>query len=180
MTCDGCSTKVEKTLNGIVGIEAKVSLNPPIATITMEKHIPTAQLQEELTAVGKYTIEIINGKIPQEVATNKTTTKSCCTAPSHSDKQEIKVPLNANGKYYCPMHCEGDKNYDKAGDCPVCGMDLVREQLPLRGAGGYTCPMHPEIIQDHSGSCPICGMDLVPLNQSDSDDQKPIKICSRK
>ena len=23
------------------------------------------------------------------------------------------------------MHCEGDKLYDKPGDCPVCGMDLV-------------------------------------------------------
>ncbi len=28
-------------------------------------------------------------------------------------------------KYYCPMHCEGDKMYGKPGDCPVCGMDLV-------------------------------------------------------
>ena len=26
------------------------------------------------------------------------------------------------------MHCEGDKTYDKPGDCPVCGMDLVEEQ----------------------------------------------------
>jgi Cu+-exporting ATPase len=41
MTCDGCRSKVEKTLNTIEGIEAKVSLNPPVATITMEKHIPT-------------------------------------------------------------------------------------------------------------------------------------------
>lgn len=56
MTCDGCRSKVEKTLNAIEGIEAKVSLIPPIATITMEKHIPTIQLQDALTAVGKYTI----------------------------------------------------------------------------------------------------------------------------
>lgn len=27
--------------------------------------------------------------------------------------------------FYCPMKCEGDKTYDKAGQCPVCGMDLV-------------------------------------------------------
>ena len=27
--------------------------------------------------------------------------------------------------YECPMKCEGDKTYDKAGKCPVCGMDLV-------------------------------------------------------
>ena len=26
--------------------------------------------------------------------------------------------------YQCPMKCEGDKTYDKAGSCPVCGMDL--------------------------------------------------------
>ncbi len=28
-------------------------------------------------------------------------------------------------KYYCPMHCEGDKMYDRPGNCPVCGMDLL-------------------------------------------------------
>jgi Cu2+-exporting ATPase len=27
--------------------------------------------------------------------------------------------------YYCPMKCEGEKTYDKAGECPKCGMDLV-------------------------------------------------------
>ncbi len=26
--------------------------------------------------------------------------------------------------YQCPMKCEGDKTYDKAGKCPACGMDL--------------------------------------------------------
>lgn len=26
--------------------------------------------------------------------------------------------------YQCPMQCEGDKTYDKPGDCPVCGMEL--------------------------------------------------------
>ena len=27
--------------------------------------------------------------------------------------------------YECPMHCEGEKTYDKPGSCPVCKMDLV-------------------------------------------------------
>lgn len=27
-------------------------------------------------------------------------------------------------KYQCPMKCEGEKTYDKAGSCPVCEMDL--------------------------------------------------------
>ena len=27
-------------------------------------------------------------------------------------------------KYFCPMHCEGDKTYPLPGECPVCGMHL--------------------------------------------------------
>jgi P-type Cu+ transporter len=44
----------------------------------------------------------------------------------------------------------------------------------------FTCPMHPEIIKDSSGSCPICGMDLVPMNPSDSEDQKIYKDLVKK
>ena len=180
MTCDGCRTKVEKTLNAIDGVEAKVSLNPPIATITMEKHIPTAQFQEALTAVGKYTIEMTNSKMSEQSATNEVTTKSCCSTHSHSDKKEIKTPINANGKYYCPMHCEGEKVYDKAGDCPVCGMDLVKAPELTVSKTVYTCPMHPEVISETQGSCPICGMDLVPMNPTDTEDQKTYKDLVKK
>ena len=180
MTCDCCRSKVEKTLNAIDGVEAKVSLNPPIATITMEKHIPTTQLQEALTAVGKYTIEMTTGKTPEQSTTNETNEKSCCSMHSHSDKKEIKIPINANGKYYCPMHCEGEKVYDKAGDCPVCGMDLVKApELTVRKTL-YTCPMHPEVISETQGSCPICGMDLVPMNPTDTEDQKTYKDLLKK
>ncbi len=28
--------------------------------------------------------------------------------------------------YMCPMKCEGDKTYDKAGKCPKCGMELEK------------------------------------------------------
>ena len=180
MTCDGCRTKVEKTLNAIEGIEVKVSLNPPIATINMEKHIPTAQMQEALSAVGKYTIEMNNGKSPQHDVKEEPTGKSSSSIHAHSDKKEIKVPVNAKGKYYCPMHCEGEKVYDKAGDCPVCGMDLVKAPELTAAKTLYTCPMHPEVIQDKPGSCPICGMDLVPMNPSDTEDQKTYKDLVRK
>jgi len=27
--------------------------------------------------------------------------------------------------YECPMHCEGEKTYDRPGSCPICKMDLV-------------------------------------------------------
>ncbi len=180
MTCDGCRTKVEKTLNAVEGIEAKVSLNPSIATITMEKHIPITQLQEALSAVGKYTIEMTNGKTPQQESTNEDTVKSSSSMHSHSDKKEINVPVTASGKYYCPMHCEGEKVYDKAGDCPVCGMDLVKAPELTVNKALYTCPMHPEVISEIPGSCPICGMDLVPMEPSDSEDQKTYKNLVKK
>jgi len=166
MTCDSCRAKVEKTLNTIEGIEAKVSLNPPVATITMEKHIPTEKLQEALIAVGKYTIEMSNSK------TKEHSGKSCCSMHSNNHKKETVVPTNAQGKYYCPMYCEGEKVYDKAGDCPVCGMDLVKAPDLTVIKTLYTCPMHPEVIQETPGSCPICGMDLVPMVPSESEDQK--------
>jgi Cu2+-exporting ATPase len=172
MTCDGCRAKVEKTLNTIEGIEAKVSLNPPVATITMEKHIPTEKLQEALIAVGKYTIEMSNSKTKEHSKTNEASGKSCCSMHSNNHKKETVVPTNAQGKYYCPMHCEGEKVYDKAGDCPVCGMDLVKAPELTVIKTLYTCPMHPEVIQETPGSCPICGMDLVPMGPSESEDQK--------
>lgn len=39
-------------------------------------------------------------------------------------------------------------------------------------AGLYTCPMHPQIIKNEPGSCPICGMTLVPMQPSESAEQK--------
>ncbi|HEX8875476.1 MAG TPA: heavy metal-binding domain-containing protein [Phycisphaerales bacterium] len=32
----------------------------------------------------------------------------------------------APAKYFCPMHCEGSKTYDKPGECPVCHMKLKK------------------------------------------------------
>jgi heavy metal translocating P-type ATPase len=47
-------------------------------------------------------------------------------------KLKLKSAGKGSGLFYCPMHCEGDKTYDKPGDCPVCGMDLVEQ--PAAGA----------------------------------------------
>ena len=177
MTCDGCRAKVEKALEAVEGIEARVSLNPPLATITMEKHVPTTQLQQALTAVGNYTITMSGGATHGHTA--ETTAKSCCSMP-HDPKKESTAPVNAAGKYYCPMHCEGDKVYDNSGDCPVCGMDLVKAPGLTVDKTSYTCPMHPEIISDTPGSCPICGMDLVAMEASENGDQKTYKDLLRK
>ncbi|WP_343707500.1 heavy metal translocating P-type ATPase [Flavobacterium sp.] len=173
MSCDGCRKKVEKTLNEVDGVHAEVTLNPPTATITMDKHVPTEKFQEVLTAAGNYTIEMDSPK-------NHGETKSCCSSHKkehhghnhdHHKTDTKKVHHHsANGVYYCPMHCEGDKTYNKPGDCPVCGMDLVPQVAVT--ATQFTCPMHPEIVSNEPGDCPICGMDLVPMQASESEENK--------
>ncbi|MDX6189968.1 heavy metal translocating P-type ATPase [Flavobacterium sp. Fl-318] len=171
MSCNGCRTKVENTLNTIEGVQAVVTLNPQTATITMDKHVATEKFQEVLTAAGKYTIEMKSSKDTEEP-----TVKSCCSSKNgqehknHEQKKTTVIPHNATGVFYCPMHCEGDKTYNKAGDCPVCGMDLV-PQIAITHTQ-FTCPMHPEIISDEPGDCPICGMDLVPMQASENDENK--------
>ncbi|NRS87336.1 Cu2+-exporting ATPase [Flavobacterium sp. 7E] len=163
MSCDGCRKKVEKTLNTIEGVKAEVSLSPGQAVITMQKPIQLAQFQEVLKGAGNYTISVYN---PNDVKLQVVEVKE-------------NVPNVAEGKYYCPMFCEGDMVHDNPGDCSVCGMDLVQQPIVNRKVE-YTCPMHPEIIQDHPGDCPICGMDLVPMEPKESDDNKTYNELWRK
>ena len=42
---------------------------------------------------------------------------------SNEEKTEVKKEAAV---YQCPMKCEGDKTYDKQGDCPKCGMELKK------------------------------------------------------
>jgi len=84
-------------------------------------------------------------------------------------------------RYYCPMHCEGDKTYDKPGECPVCGMHLNKEASATHSKVMYTCPMHPEIRQDHPGDCPKCGMTLVPEKGVETnEEEKAYKQMAKK
>lgn len=172
MSCNGCRTKVEKTLNEIEGIHAEVNLNPGEATITMDKHVATEKLQEALSAAGNYTIEM---------KTAENAVKSCCSSKKehshHDHAKKAAIPHNATGVYYCPMHCEGDKTYNKPGDCPVCGMDLVPQ---IATGTQFTCPMHLEIISNEPGDCPICGMDLVPMQASETEENKTYQDLVKK
>ena len=96
---------------------------------------------------------------------------------THKDQHansKSKPVGKGSGVFYCPMHCEGEKTYDKPGNCPICGMDLV-EQPSAKKMVQYTCPMHPEIIRDEPGSCPICGMDLVPMEGDVEEEDKTYK-----
>ncbi|MFT7252143.1 MAG: heavy metal translocating P-type ATPase, partial [Flavobacterium sp.] len=168
MTCSGCEAKVKKDLSAVENItEVIVSNEDELATITMSKHVELNVLQEAIGGKdSKYQISLPN-------TTNQAKPKADCCSNNHKleNKDLDNSPLLGVGAYYCPMHCEGDKVYDKAGDCPVCGMDLVKE--PTHNvAVQYTCPMHPEIIRDEPAGCPICGMDLVPIEPTESEENK--------
>ena len=90
--------------------------------------------------------------------------------PDHENKHEEHV--KGKGEYYCPMRCEGDKTYDKPGDCPVCGMHLKKTEVSHITGTIYTCPMHPEVKSDKPGSCPKCGMALVPEKAQDAGEEE--------
>lgn len=169
MTCNGCRGHVEQTLSEVEGVtNASVNLEKAEAVIEMEKHIPLKIFEKALEDDGgRYSISL-----PDDAE----------AAQKHIEKKEEKrAKQNSSGTFYCPMHCEGDKTYDKPGDCPVCGMDLVEEvKTSTNSATEYTCPMHPEVIRDEPGSCPICGMDLVPKEADESDENKSYKKLLKK
>ncbi|WP_442846084.1 heavy metal translocating P-type ATPase [Leeuwenhoekiella sp. H156] len=178
MTCNGCRNHVEQTLAGVEGVKnVEVNLEKAEAVIEMDHHIKLDTFKQALEADGgNYSIHMPGDhqhhdkehKPKNTVGKNKTGASS---------------PNGGSGAFYCPMHCEGDKTYDKPGDCPVCGMDLVQEQSSFSGRqqeGGYTCPMHPEVVEDEPGSCPICGMDLVPKEPDLSAEEKTYKKLLRK
>lgn len=87
--------------------------------------------------------------------------------------------------WYCPMHPAVTS--DHAGECPICGMDLVvRAPEGASGDGAtlplppmpksasheghrhdpsdpFVSPMHPEETSlEPTGRCPVCGMKMVP------------------
>ncbi|WP_324025253.1 heavy metal translocating P-type ATPase [Maribacter sp. BPC-D8] len=158
MTCNGCRGHVEQTLAKIDGVKnAAVNLEKAEAVLEMDDHIPLKTLKAAMEADGgHYSIHELG-------------------APIH-EATKPKAVENGNGVFYCPMHCEGEKTYEEAGDCPVCGMDLVEEASATTNKGQeYTCPMHPEVNSDEPGDCPICGMDLVPKQADISAEEKSYK-----
>ncbi len=160
MSCEGCRTHVEQALDNVEGVtNVTVDLKKAEAVIEMKAHIPIEKLQEALKkSGGNYSIA------NQGEQMHKHDDKE---HPSNH-KSTSEQNANASGVFFCPMHCEGDKTYNKPGNCPVCGMDLV-EQPSSQKSSLYTCPMHPQIIRDEPGACPICGMELVPLNVKEED-----------
>jgi len=165
MTCEGCRSHVEKTLSNVKGVsKVTVDLEKATAIIEMGSHIPIETFQEAFLIDGGLYHIFIQGE------------------QHHSEiKREKQSKGKGSGTFYCPMHCEGDRTYDKPGDCPVCGMALVEEQNLLSvSIEKWTCPMHPEIEKDAAGSCPLCGMELVPMQPDISAEKKIYKKLLRK
>ncbi|MFV0305660.1 MAG: heavy metal translocating P-type ATPase [Moheibacter sp.] len=165
MSCNGCRSHVEEILAKVAGVtNVEVNLEKAEATIEVEKHIPLTTFQEALANDSdRYSIHNVGEH------------------HLHEPKKKDKSKGIGTGIFYCPMQCEGDKTYDKMGDCPVCGMDLVEEQnLTVFATTEWTCPMHPEVIQNEPGACPICGMDLVPKQPDLSAEEKNYQKLAKK
>lgn len=167
MSCNNCRAHVEEALKKVDGVNnVTVDLQKAEAVIEMDSHIKLEKFQEALkNEGGNYGISL-----PGDIAFANN---------FREEKLKRKTTGKGSGVYYCPMHCEGEKTYDKPGDCPVCGMDLV-EQPGVKKKVQYTCPMHPEVIRDEPGSCPICGMDLVPKEADVEEEDKTYKNLLRK
>lgn len=106
MSCNGCRGHVEELLSNVDGVDqVTVLLDEAEAHVSGSSEL--IDLQQALKEDGgHYSIRNVD-EAPIEIE---------------------EIPEEAKtGKYYCPMHCEGDKMYDQPGDCPVCGMDLVPE-----------------------------------------------------
>ena len=90
-----------------------------------------------------------------------------------------EVTERSEAKFVCPMH--PSVLSERAGSCPICGMDLVSIASLGEGAKGgvgahahgdaaagkYWCPMHPEVASDDPNAiCEKCGgMKLIPREQ---------------
>lgn len=114
MTCGGCQSHVEKILLSHDAVrEVSIDLSSGLAEITFTRHIHLKDLQQ-LFVDSHYSIHDKDYSIPEPKKTKESNSNN--------------IP---GTKYYCPMQCEGEKLYDKPGDCPVCGMDLVALETSL-------------------------------------------------
>ncbi len=86
-------------------------------------------------------------------------TKETTTTKKSTKAKKLKDSHSHATKYQCPMKCEGDKTYSKAGKCPVCNMNLKEVKATTVA---YQCPMGCEgdKTYEKEGKCPVCNMKL--------------------
>jgi len=54
---------------------------------------------------------------------------SCAGDSGSGQKGSVTSDQQTGSVYKCPMECEGEKTYGKAGICPVCEMDLEKTEV---------------------------------------------------
>ncbi|MFK8302912.1 heavy metal translocating P-type ATPase [Capnocytophaga stomatis] len=109
MSCSGCENTVREALQEIDGVEEiSVNVKEKKVVVRLSKPVSFAKLSQSLEGTHYTLCKTFEQTI-------ETTSKAT---------ENIK---KGNVTFYCPMQCEGDKTYDKMGDCPICGMDLVEE-----------------------------------------------------
>lgn len=68
MTCGSCVANVKKTLEQVPGITAaRVSLDPPVASLDMERHVGLSELKEALKSHPKYQISEAPTKVAKPI-----------------------------------------------------------------------------------------------------------------
>ena len=94
----------------------------------------------------------------------------------HDPAEGKAAAVEAKVQYQCPMHPTIIQ--DHPGDCPICGMKLVKMASAAPGGAAkageagaptkvlFQCPMHPSVQQDRPGDCPICGMKLEKVDET--------------
>lgn len=95
-----------------------------------------------------------------------------------SDKKETAVEHTSkhlDPNYVCPMHPQIIR--DKPGNCPICGMDLIKKEAEEKKEKKilyWVAPMDANFRRDEPGKSPM-GMDLVPV-YDDGEDGITVKI----
>jgi hypothetical protein len=54
-------------------------------------------------------------------------TLNSCGGEASSTESNTELSKEYTSAFICPMHCEGSGS-DDAGECPVCGMDYVKNE----------------------------------------------------
>ncbi len=97
-----------------------------------------------------------------------------------ADKKETAVEhasKHLDPTYVCPMHPQIIR--DKPGNCPICGMDLIKKEAEEKKEKKilyWVAPMDANYRRDEPGKSPM-GMDLVPV-YDDGEDGITVKISA--
>lgn len=152
--CGMCKTTIEKAAKTAGAKTANWNEDSKELQVTYAvKKTSSAKIQEAVAKSGYDTQDFT------AVKTAYDNLHGCC-------KYDRKEATASGTSYSCPMKCEGDKMYDKPGQCPKCGMNLKTKIAPVKmeAMNMYSCPMHADVTSDKPGKCPSCGMDLIKKN----------------